>query len=101
LASVVPLRIAAGVDGDAGRLRILNFVLPHFHHRLTVTTPAGRRRERVPGEPTYDAQLRAFVAAVRRGAPFPTRPTDAVANMRVIDAIYTAAGRAAPPLSRA
>jgi predicted dehydrogenase len=101
LASAIPLRIGAGVDGEHGRLRILNFVLPHFHHRLTVTTAAGRRRERVAGEPTYDAQLRAFVAAVRRGASFPTTPADAVANMRVIDAIYAAAGRRAPPLSRA
>jgi predicted dehydrogenase len=101
LASAIPLRIGAGIDGDAGRLRILNFVLPHFHHRLTVTTRAGRRRERVAGEPTYDAQLRAFVAAVRHGAAFPTTPADAVANMRVIDAIYAAARSGTPPFSRA
>ena len=53
----------------------------------------GRRVERLAGEPSYDAQLRAFVAAVREGTPFPTDPRDAVANMRAIDAIYAAAGR--------
>jgi predicted dehydrogenase len=46
----------------------------------------------VRGESTYTHQLRAFAAAVRSGAPLPTGPADAVANMRVIDAVYRAAG---------
>jgi predicted dehydrogenase len=46
----------------------------------------------VKGEPTYDAQLRAFIGAVRERAPFPTTPRDAVLTMRLIDDIYRAAG---------
>ena len=51
-----------------------------------------RRRERVKGEATYWYQLQAFVAAVRDGAPVLTPPSDSIANMRVIDAVYRAAG---------
>jgi hypothetical protein len=29
---------------------------------------------------------------VQEGAPYPTTPTDSIANMRVIDAVYEAAG---------
>jgi len=46
----------------------------------------------VPGRPTYEHQLRAFVEHVLRGAPVLTPPTDSIANMRVIDRIYEKAG---------
>ena len=52
----------------------------------------GRWHERVPGEPTYTCQLRAFAGAVRDGTPILTPPADSIANMSVIDAIYQAAG---------
>lgn len=91
--SAVPLRVTARIIGSRGEARVLNPILPHVYHRLVVRTPAGRRVERVAGEATYDAQLRAFVAAIRNGTPFPTTPADAVENMRAIDAIYAAAGR--------
>ena len=42
--------------------------------------------------PTYQCQLQAFADAVLRGAPTLTPPSDSVANMRVIDAVYRAAG---------
>jgi predicted dehydrogenase len=42
--------------------------------------------------PTYWFQLRAFQRAVREGAPFPTHVDDAIANMRVIDAVYEKSG---------
>ncbi|HJW68079.1 MAG TPA: Gfo/Idh/MocA family oxidoreductase [Candidatus Binatia bacterium] len=87
------LRISARVEGDQGRLRVINWVAPQFFHRLRVVTPAGTRVERVTGAASYDEQLRAFIAAVREGAPFPTDPPDAIANMQTIDAIYRAAGR--------
>jgi predicted dehydrogenase len=87
------LAIGARVIGTEGRITVLNFVAPQFLHRLRVKTPAGARSERVAGSPSYDYQLRAFVAAVRDGTPIPTGPADAVANMRVIEAIYAAAGR--------
>ena len=86
------VRTSLRVTGDAGELRVLNPLAPHFGHWLRVRAASGRRSERVPGEATYTHQLRAFVAAVRTGAPVPTGPDDAVANMRVIDACYRAAG---------
>jgi predicted dehydrogenase len=43
----------------------------------------------------YAAEAEAFVAAVLDGAPHPLPPTDAVANLRVIERIFaSAAGRA-------
>jgi predicted dehydrogenase len=93
LLSPVLLRADATVVGTAGRLRVLNPIAPQFWHRLTVLTPALERRERVRDGASYDHQLRAFVAAVRDGAAYPTTPADAIANMRVIEAIYAAAGR--------
>jgi predicted dehydrogenase len=80
------------VRGDRGEMRVFNPILPHVYHRLTVRTVEGTRHERVNGEASYIHQLRAFVARVRYGAPVPTGPEDAIANMRVIDAIYEHAG---------
>ncbi len=85
--------IAARVTGSAGRIDVINFVAPQFFHRLRVRTAVGRRGERVAGSPSYDYQLRAFVAAVRNGTAFPTGPADSIANMRVIESLYAAAGR--------
>ena len=86
------LRLQALVRGDAGELRIFNPLAPHFYHRLTLRTPAGTTRERVAGDATYTHQLRAFVRAVRDHAALPTGGADAIANMRVIDAVYEKAG---------
>lgn len=93
LFSSVPLRTRALVQGDRGRLSVFNPVAPQYGHRLTVTGPGGRRREKAPGPSSYAGQLDAFVRAVR-GAPIPTPAEHGVANMRVIDAIYRAAGMA-------
>ncbi len=90
--STVLLRIVTIVRGDRGELRVINPILPHLWHRLTVKTVQGKRSERVPGETSYTHQLRAFVQAVQQGEPVPTDAIDGVANMRVIDAIYTKAG---------
>jgi predicted dehydrogenase len=92
LFSAFLLRASASVHGDDGDLKVLNPIAPHLYHRLTVRTAQGTTTERVAGEATYTHQLRAFVAAVREGAPFPTDSRDAIANMSVIDAIYRAAG---------
>jgi len=86
------LDIRALVQGERGEMRVLNPVLPHFFHRLRVRTAAGTRTERVSGEATYTHQLRAFVKWVREGVPMPTDARHGVANMRVIDAVYAAAG---------
>jgi len=86
------LRIAVHVDGTRGKLRALNFVAPHYYNRLRVTIDGKTTRERVKGEITYDAQLRAFLAAVNDGKTFPTTARDAVVTMQLIDDIYRAAG---------
>jgi predicted dehydrogenase len=85
-------RVKAVLTGDRGSISVINPLAPHLWHRLTVTTTGGRSREKVAGRSTYSHQLGAFVRAVEDGAAFPTTVDDAVANMRVIDAAYRAAG---------
>jgi predicted dehydrogenase len=81
------------VVGTQGTIRVEGFVQPRVHNRLEVVSRRGRRATSFPGTPTtYDGQLAAFVAAVREGTPVPTDGADAVAQMRAIDAIYSAAG---------
>ncbi len=66
---------------------------PQFYHRVKVRLHSGQTRtERLPRETTYFHQLRAFAQAVRGGPPMATDANDAVANMRVIDAVYEKAG---------
>jgi len=86
------VRASIRVTCERGELRVFNPIGPHVYNRVTVLGPSGKRSERVPGEATYVFQLRAFVDHVRNGTPIPTGPDDAVANMRVIDAVYRAAG---------
>jgi predicted dehydrogenase len=90
--STTLMKAALRVTGESGELRIFNPIAPHIYNRLTVRGKSGTTKERVAGETTYVCQLRAFVDHVRNGTPVPTGPDDAVANMRVIDAIYRAAG---------
>ena len=92
LLSAVLLRISARVRGDRGEMAVFNPVVPQLLNWITVRTAAGKRRERIAGDPTYTYQLRAFVEAVRTGARVPTGPDSAIANMRVIDAVYRKAG---------
>ena len=91
LAAQAPV-LDAKVIGERGTMKVVNLTGPQFFHRITVSTPDRVTRERLHGEHTYWYQLGAFVAAVREGAPTLTPPSDSIANMRVIDAIYRAAG---------
>jgi len=86
------LSIRARAVGSAGELRVTNFVMPQMWHKLTVTVGGKRRVEKLSRRPSYEFQLEAFCAAVLRGAPILTPPSDAIANMRVIDAVYRKAG---------
>ena len=90
--SAMILRISARVQGDLGEVTAYNPVIPSMWNRLVVRTPAGRTAERVTGDTSYTYQLRAFAPRVLTGADVPTGPDDAVANMRVIDSVYTRAG---------
>jgi predicted dehydrogenase len=93
LFSAILLRASARVYGSVGRVSVVNPIAPQYFHRVRVVSGAGSRTERVAGPSTYEAQLRAFVSAVRDGTPVPTGPADAIANMRAIERIYAAAGR--------
>jgi predicted dehydrogenase len=77
---------------ERGELRVFNPYQPQRYHRLTLVGERGRWVEQASRRPTYLYQLRAFVAAVLEGGPVPTGPAEAVANMRLIDAVYRAAG---------
>ena len=92
LCSVRLLKVAARVRGSLGEMRVFNPVAPQFYHRIKVRTAAGTRVERLTREPSYVFQLRAFADAIQRGTPVLTPPSDSVANMRVIDAVYAKAG---------
>jgi predicted dehydrogenase len=87
------LRMMVRVVGTKGTLKVFNPIAPQFGSRMTVVTDGKKRRVKVTANgSTYDYQLRAFIAAVRDGVPTLTPPEESVANMRVIDAAYRAAG---------
>ena len=92
LLSATLFRAQAIVKGDRGVLRVTNPYLPQLFHRIEVRTADAVRRERITSEATYIHQLRAIVRAARDGAAIPTGAAQAVANMRLIDAIYDQAG---------
>jgi predicted dehydrogenase len=73
-------------------MRVLNPLAPQFYHSLKIVRPGRTTRERVKGDASYTHQLRAFAEHVRGGKPMSSDARDAIANMRVIDAIYRAAG---------
>jgi predicted dehydrogenase len=85
-------RFSLRVTGSRGEMRVANYIAPQYWNRLSVTVDGAKTHERVRGEASYTAQLRAFVAAVRDGGPVLTPPEDAVVTMRLIDDIYRAAG---------
>jgi predicted dehydrogenase len=88
------LDLGARVVGSAGTMRVRNFTLPHVLGKLVVQTAAGKRTERPAKGRTYEYQLAAFADAVLRGGPVLTSPSDSIATMAVIDAVYDAAGMA-------
>ena len=87
------LGAGARVRGTRGTMRVLNPYFPQLGHRLLIKSASRTAVEHVARQPsTYACQLRAFTDAVLRGQSPPTSVDDAVANMRVIDACYRAAG---------
>jgi len=93
LYGATPLRIAFRAIGTAGSLRVFNPAGPQYFHRFRVTDANGTTRtEKFPKVATYNFQLEAFCDSVLGGAEVLTGPMDSIANMAVIDAIYTAAG---------
>jgi predicted dehydrogenase len=92
MAPGVQLQASLEIEGTRGTISALNPIAPHLGHSLRVRTAEGETEEQVPGNTTYDHQLEAFVGAVLDGSPILTGGKDAIENMRVIDAIYAAAG---------
>jgi predicted dehydrogenase len=92
LFSLILFRSRVLVRGDQGLLSVRGPFHPQLFHRLDVRVGQTIRPERFPGETTFTHQLRAFVKAVRGQATMATDAVDAIANMRVIDAIYDKAG---------
>jgi predicted dehydrogenase len=86
------LALGLRATGDQGELKVFNATAPQALHRFAVRTAGGRHRERFSRDASYLFQLRAFAGAVLQGEPIPTGPDDAIANMRLIDAVYRAAG---------
>jgi predicted dehydrogenase len=86
------LKLSIRATGDRGELRVFNPTGPQFYNRFIVETDGVKHREKFPRRPTYTYQLEAFANAVLRGTPVLTPPADSVQNMRVIDAVYRAAG---------
>jgi predicted dehydrogenase len=85
------LHLAARAIGDDGELRVFNPIAPQTFSWLTVRSKGGRRTEFPFRRPTYAYQLDAFCDAVLRGSAILTPPSDSVATMSVIDAVYRAA----------
>lgn len=83
---------AIKIRGTCGTIQIANPFAPHLGHTLTIEKGKSRRVKSILGQTTYLHQLRAFVALLRDGTSTPMGPEDSIANMRVIDDIYQAAG---------
>jgi predicted dehydrogenase len=86
------LDAALEISGERGKLTVVNPIAPHMGHELVIEAAGGTSREEVAGETTFAYQLR-HVIGVLQGTVEPlTGGRDAVATMRVLDAIYRAAG---------
>ena len=92
MAEGVALASTLTVEGERGVLHVDNVVFPARGHSIATEIDGVPRRSTVAGEETYDHQLAAVLAALASGEPLPTEGRDVVDNMRVIDAIYAAAG---------
>jgi predicted dehydrogenase len=88
------------VYGDAGRISVaIPFNIPP-DHPTTISLTAGGDPPVAPAtevmtfatKDPYAAEAEAFAAAVLDGAPTAVPPSDAVANLRVIEAIFAGAG---------
>lgn len=81
------------VTGSQGELYVRNPLVPQHGNRVTLTVDGKTELdEELTRRPTYEYQLEAFVDAIRNGTPLPTDAHDAIKQMEVIDAAYTAAG---------
>lgn len=86
--------------GEHGRIRVdIPFNIPpdrpstiHVFHGGSPPADPGLEIIEFDAEDPYTSEARAFAASVLRGEPVPTPPSDGVANMRVIEEVFAAAG---------
>jgi predicted dehydrogenase len=76
--------------GSGGQLTvILPFnAYPDTPLQVSVTTGVGTRQVYAPATDQYQEMFEAFSRAVREGGKEPTPPEDAIANMKVLDALF-------------
>ncbi|MBB39961.1 MULTISPECIES: Gfo/Idh/MocA family protein [Hyphomonas] len=103
MSETVTRRMQLHVEGTKGSLTFNNPIHPHRGHKIILQQHGQPdRTETVPGDITYDNQLAHMVDVLAGRAEPLTGGADAVANMRVIDAIYSSAGlqpRGSQPVS--
>ncbi len=93
MSETVTRRIQLHVEGTKGSLTFNNPIHPHRGHTIILQQHGQPdRTETIPGDSTYDHQLAHMVDVIAGRAEPLTGGEDAVANMRVIDAIYRSAG---------
>ncbi len=85
--------VSLSLTGEAGSMSIMNFLAPQRGCRFTTTIDGATTVEPVEGPATYEAQLEHLRAVMQDGAAPLTGGRDAIANMAVIDAVYSASGR--------
>ena len=81
------------ITASNGELYVRNPLVPQHGNQVKLTINGETQfDEELTRRPTYEYQLEAFVDAVRNGNDLPTDAHDAIKQMEVIDAAYTAAG---------
>ena len=56
--------------------------------QISVITSYGERRPQLPAADQYGLEFEEFSRALRQDLPVPTPPDDAVANQKVLDALF-------------
>jgi predicted dehydrogenase len=90
----LPEGLDAGLEisGEHGKLTAVNPISPHMGHELVIEAAGGTTREQVAGDTTFAHQLRHVIGVLQGEIEPLTGGSDAIATMRVLDAIYRAAG---------
>jgi predicted dehydrogenase len=88
------LVVNATITGSKGALFVEEPFMPQLGNYLALTAYGETTREALTTRPTYEFQLEAFLAFARDGVSPVATLADGVANMRVLDDVYMAAGMA-------
>lgn len=80
------------VVGETGTVKVLNPILPHAGHTLTITAGGTTTEESFGDRTSYWYQLDEVVKVVRGERPVRTPPEGGLLTMRTVDAAYQAAG---------